>query len=316
MKKNLLLVLCLFLILFSFEANAVSNVSEWAEQSLNFVKTLSSFFSQEVLLNLIFALVTIFITLFISKVIREKLFIYLERKISDNDSWNEVVWVITRTVNIIVLVTGWTVALWILWVDLTIFVWWIWFGIGFTLKTFLTNFIAWIIMITQNTYHTWDQVEINWEIWKIVRINTLFTCISKFDWVMFYVPNINFIEEKVYNFNTNDKRRVDIDLLVDYNSDIQKAKTIIFKVAENFPTVLKAPEVDVIVDKLDDSWILLRARLWMSSKDNYIHLKSNITETINLAFKQHWIIIAYPHLHISTWWISDIKRKINLENRT
>lgn len=295
-------------------ANAVANVSEWAEQASGFLNILGWLFSQEVLLNLIFAVITIILTFLLSKVIRDKLFTYLERKVSDNESWSEMVWVITRTVNVVVLIAGFSIVLWILWVDLTIFVWWIWFGIWFTLKTFLTNFIAWVIMVTQNTYHRWDSVEVSWEMWNIVKINTLFTSVRKFDGIMFYVPNINFIEEKVYNYSSNDKRRVDIELLIDYDSDIHKAKTIIYKVAENFPTVLKAPAVDVIVEKLDDSWILLKARFWMSSKDNYFHLKSNITETINLTFKQHWIQIAYPHLHISTWAWKDIAKEINLNN--
>ena len=65
-----------------------------------------------------------------------------------------------------------------------------------------------------------------------------------------------------------------------------------------FPNILKNPEHKVIIDKLDDSGILIRVMFWISSKENYLSMKSNVTETINLAFKQSEIHMAYPHLEI------------------
>lgn len=321
MKKNLYIILWIFSLLSTAPIKAASSVkvagseaiTDWAKQTWSFLETILALFSQEILLNLLFATFTIFFTFFISKIIREKLFNFLEKKVSENESWTEMVWVVTRTVNITVLVSGFSIALWILWVDLTIFVWWIWFGVGFTLKTFLTNFIAWIIMITQNTYHNWDLVGIDWEMWTITKINTLFTSVEKFDWVLFYVPNIKFIDEKVSNYNSNDKRRVEVEVLIDYKSDIHKAKTIITKVLESFPNILKAPKYDVLVDKLDNSWILLKIRFWITSQDQYFQVKSNITETINLAFFQYWIKIPYPHVHIENFGKEEIVDNIHIE---
>jgi len=176
--------------------------------------------------------------------------------------------------------------------------WWIWFGIGFTLKTFLTNFTAWIIIVTQWVYHNWDLIGISGEKWRIVKISSLFTAVEKLDWVIFYVPNINFLENKVSNYNSNDKRRIDIEVLVSYDTDLVKSKTVLNKVLDNFPNILNEPKPKIIIDKLADSWILIITRAWISSADNYITTKSNITETINLAFKRSKIHISYPHLEI------------------
>ena len=121
---------------------------------------------------------------------------------------------------------------------------------------------------------------------RIVRINSLYTTAEKLEGVIFHIPNIRFLEDNVENYHNNDKRRVDIDFLVAYDTDIKKAKAYIDKVIENFPNILKAPQYDVIVDRLDQSGLRLVVRFWMSSRDNYFQLKSNVTETINLAFKQ------------------------------
>ena len=197
------------------------------------------------------------------------------------------------------LVLGSSIVLWILWIDMWIFMWWIWFWLGFTLKTFLTNFVAWITMVTQWFYHNWDIIEIWWRTWKIKKIHALFTLIEQFDWVAFYIPNTKFMEENVSNYFSNDKRRLDIDISVDYDTDILKAKTIITKILDSYPWILNAPSYDIVVEKLHDNWILLKARFWISSKANFISIRSDITETINLLFSQSNIVIPFPQITIS-----------------
>ena len=269
------------------------------EQTNDFINTLLSVFSTQVLLRIIFAIIAIVLTIIVSKIARNRLFGYLERgTLGWEAGKEELIGVISRTVNIAILAVWFSITLGILWVDLAIFMWGIWFGIGFTLKTFLTNFIAWIIMVTQWVYHVGDLIEVNGKKGTIAKIDSLFTSVKQFDGVFFYIPNIKFLEDEVRNYHTSDKRRVEIDVQVDYNTDLVKAKSIINKVLENFP-ILQAPRSDIIVESLGDNGIFLRTRFWIGSKDPYFTLKSNVTETINLAFRQSDIVIPFPQVTIS-----------------
>jgi len=253
-----------------------------------------------IVLKLFWVVFTILWIMVFKKISTDKLINYLESKFDSNWSgWGEeVIWVITRSFNVTILIVWVSLVLGILWVDLWIFMGWIWFGIGFTLKTFLTNFTAWIVMVSQWVYHNWDLIEISDDLWKIVKINSLFTAVERLDWIIFYIPNIKFLENKVLNYHSNDKRRVDIDVLVDYNTDIIKAKIILNKVLDSFPNILNNPKPQIVIEKLDDSWILINVRSWISSSDKYMQTKSNITETINLAFRKSEIKIPYPHVEI------------------
>jgi small conductance mechanosensitive channel len=176
---------------------------------------------------------------------------------------------------------------------------WIWFGIWFTLKTFLTNFISWIIIVSQGSYHIWDLIEIGAQRGRITKIQALFTEIEELDGTIFNIPNIRFFEENVRNFHTNDKRRIDVEVVVWYETDILQAKKVLQKVVSNFPMVLSAPASDVIIGNLWDKGVELTLRFWVSSKENYVTLKSNVTETVNLAFKQTNIHIPYPQITLS-----------------
>ncbi len=270
------------------------------EKSKENLWIMASIFSTDMILNLLFAIFTIVATFAVSKIISWKLSGYLEN-MWGNDWANreELVWVISRTVNIIVLVVWFSISLTILWVDMWIFLGWLWFWIWFTLKIFLSNFISWIIMVTQWTYHNWDLIEIEGKMWTIKRIHALFTAVEQFDGVIYYVPNVRFLEENVSNYHTNNKRRVDIEVGVDYDTDIVKAKKVMLQVAEKFPNILAAPHTTVLVNKFSDSSISLILRFWIDSKDEYFQTKSNVTETVNLAFKQAWITIPFPQVTLS-----------------
>lgn len=208
--------------------------------------------------------------------------------------------------NIFVLVAWFSVSLGILGVDLAVFMGWIWFGIWFTLRTFLTNFISWIIIVSQGSYHIWDLIELGEQRWRITKINALFTEIEELDGTVFNIPNIRFFEENVRNFHTNDKRRIDVEVTVGYETDLMQAKKVLQKVVANFPMVLKAPQSDIIVWSLWGNGIALTLRFWVNSKENYVTLKSNVTETVNLAFKQTNIHIPHNQITIS-WSLDNIK---------
>ncbi len=267
-------------------------------QTKEHVSFISSFLSTELLLNIVFATIVILVTFALARWVSWKIAWYVER--SWEWEWREeLVWVLTRVSNITILTLWAAIALWILWVDMSIFMWWLGFWLWFTLKIFLSNFIAWVIMVTQWTYHNWDLIEIWNKIWKIKKINALFTEIEQFNWVIFFLPNIKFLEDEVSNYNANDKRRVEIEVWVDYDTDILKAKKIMLQVLNQFPNILKAPSADIFIDKFDDSSINLSLRFWINSSDSYFWIKSNVSETINLAFKQAGIVIPFPQITLS-----------------
>lgn len=292
-------IIWLFLLLFPSSLWAVVSGNE-VEQTKTTAQLVLWFFSAELLVNIIFAIVVIILTFILSKFIQSKLFHYLEAaNIGDEWSKEEIIGLISRTMNIVVLVTGFSITLGILGVDLGIFMWGIWFGIWFTLRTFLTNFISGIIIVTQGSYHIGDLIQIGEQRGHITKINALFTEIQELDGVIFNIPNVKFLEDNVRNYHTNDKRRIDVEVIVWYETDILEAKKVLQKVVSNFPVVLQAPASDVLIRELWDRGVGLKLRFWISSKENFVTLRSNVTETINLAFKQTGIHIPYPQMTLS-----------------
>ncbi len=287
-----------WLLIFFLPLNSLA--STWQaeiEQTQSFMSSMMVLFSTQALLSLFFAIITIVGTFMLAKVLQWRIFHLLERSnIGDESSKEEIIGVVSRTINIFIYVAGFSIALWVLGVDLWIFMWGIGFGIGFTLRTFLTNFISGIIIVTQWSYHIWDMIEVGDKQGYIIKIQALFTSIQELDGVMFNIPNVRFFEENVRNFHTNDKRRIDIEVEVQHGTDIMQARKILEKVASNFPVILQAPTSDVLVEYLWDNGIRLKLRFWIHSRENFLTLKSHMVETINHAFAQNNIHIAAPRM--------------------
>ncbi len=124
MKKiySLLIVLMLFF-LGIYELHAANIATgQPVEQTQDFAGTIMGLFSMQIMLNIIFAVVTIVLTLIASKFVQNRLFSYLENSnIGDEGSKEELIGVISRVINVIVLVAGFSIALGVLGVDLGIF---------------------------------------------------------------------------------------------------------------------------------------------------------------------------------------------------
>ncbi len=290
----------LFIIFLSINNLFALNTSEInTDKAVENSNLIMKVFNLDTLTDIVFATITIILTIIISKILNAKIGWFFEKWWSWENR-EELAAVMSRTINIAVLSIWTTIALAILWVDVTIFLWGLWFWIWFTLKIFLSNFIAWIVMVTQWSYHNWDLIKMWDKMWNIRKINSLFTEVEQFNWVIFFIPNVKFLENEVENININDKRRVEVNIWVDYETDIVKAKKIMLQVVSNFPWILKAPESTVLITKFNESSINLSLRFWINSSWQYLVMKSNITETVNLAFKQYWIKIPFPQITLST----------------
>lgn len=297
MKKILYFLLAFSSFITStYAIEEAANEAAW-EAWWNVSTIIFSFLNKDFLLGLISAIFAIWFTYFLQKYIENKLEAYLIEK---KWTWNgkeEVYAIIIRTTKISVWSIGIITAMAFMWIDLAIFLGGIGLWVWFALQTFLANFISWIIMVLSGDYKNWDLIELQWKIWKIIKIDTFSTTVEQFDWVRFFVPNVDFLKNVVENYNSNDKRRTEIEIGLEYGSDIVKAKTILLKIVDNFPNILKDPAPKIIVNEFWDSSVNIK--VWyrtLMSDPTYFTTRSNVMETINLAFKQNDIVIPFPQI--------------------
>lgn len=278
--------------------------SSWAwivvEKTTNSITLLQNFLMSDILWNVIFAIIVFFLTIVTSKISNKKIIEYIERKLEEwsSEVTQTITSMLSRVITFVVWMTWIMIILSILWLEIWLFMWWLWFGIWFTMQIFLSNFIYGVIMVIQWTIKNWDVIEVWWERVTVVNVNTLFTVVKRLDWIIKYIPNINFLSQEVSNVTKVKDVRMGVELIVDYTTDISKLKLIVDKVLKTVPDILSTPAPVIWLQELNNRWVKMQIFFWCEVAKSPFTIKSNFVETLNMAFKQAWIIIPAEQVSI------------------
>jgi len=176
-------------------------------------------------------------------------------------------------------------------------------GIGFGLQNITSNFISGIILLFERPIKVGDRVTIGDVIGDVIAINMRSTAVQTLSNITIIVPNSEFISQKVTNWSHGDpKIRVDVEIGVSYNSDLDKVIEALHEVAREHPESLSRPSPDVLLAGFGDSAWNMLLRIWVASPENYYRFRSQINCDIVRKFRERNIEIPFPQrdLHIRT----------------
>jgi small-conductance mechanosensitive channel len=88
--------------------------------------------------------------------------------------------------------------------------------------------------------------------------------------------------------------RVRINIGVAYDTDIEKAKSVILEVARQTEWVLSRPEPKVVVRNFGESSVDLQLRVWIADARQRMNTISVITDGVKSAFDREGIEIPFP----------------------
>ncbi|HBK82211.1 MAG TPA: mechanosensitive ion channel protein [Flavobacterium sp.] len=167
-------------------------------------------------------------------------------------------------------------------------------AIGLALQGSLSNFAGGVLIILLKPFKVGDVIEAQGVTGKVKEIKMFSTHIDLFENKLAIIPNAILSNDKIINFTVNGNLRVDIQIGVDYASNFKEVREVVFNVLNNHPMVLKNPEPEIFVLKLNSSSVDFAIRPWTKS-DNYLKVKSDVLEQCKIAFDEAGIEIPYPH---------------------
>ncbi|MFA3783743.1 mechanosensitive ion channel family protein [Melioribacteraceae bacterium 4301-Me] len=176
-------------------------------------------------------------------------------------------------------------------------------GIGFGLQNITSNFVAGLILLFERPIKVGDRVTVGNTEGDVININIRSTTIQTLNNISIIVPNEQFISQPVINWSYGDtKIRVDIEVGVSYNSDLDKVIKALKEVAAENPEVLKTPPPDVLLSEFADSSWNMKLRIWINDPKRHYIVRSDINCAIVRKFKEYGIEIPFPQrdLHLRT----------------
>ena len=131
----------------------------------------------------------------------------------------------------------------------------------------------------------------------VKEIQIFYTKLSTIDNKTIVIPNGMLTNSSLTNATAKDERRLDLKVSISYQADLRKAKALIEEILRSDECVMKDEEINVFVDELAESAVILGARAWVKNEE-FWPTRWRMLETIKLTLDEHGIEIPYPQLTV------------------
>lgn len=150
-------------------------------------------------------------------------------------------------------------------------------AVGLSLQGSLSNFAGGILIILFKPFRVGDTIEVQGEQGNVSEILIFSTKIITSNNQVVYIPNGILSNGKIKNHSQLSTRRVDIEIITNYTSDVTDIKSKITAIINQHPLVLKEPKADVYINNFTETSIHFSARVW-TENPNHMQVKSDVLE--------------------------------------
>ena len=171
------------------------------------------------------------------------------------------------------------------------------FGLAF--QGALSNFAGGFIILVFRPFKVGDYIDTHADSGTVESIAIFHTKLRTPDNKIVSIPNGTLSNTAIVNYSEKDTRRVDFAFVVDYDTDVAKAKEILEIIANSQPTLLADQPVVCKVSALDNTGVKLILRFWVKSGD-YWDTTFAVNEQVNRIFRENGIVIPYPQVTLSS----------------
>lgn len=169
-------------------------------------------------------------------------------------------------------------------------------GIGLGLQKIASNYISGFIILLDRSIHPGDVLTVDNRFGTVSQLTARYLVLRNSDGTEAIIPNDTLITSTVINHSySNREMRIGIPVQVSYQSDLDRAMTIMRQAAENHPRVLKDPEPKTFLKAFGENGIDLEMSIWINDpEEGQLNLRSDINLEIWRQFQGADIEIPYP----------------------
>ncbi|HDS1735673.1 MULTISPECIES: mechanosensitive ion channel family protein [Pseudomonas] len=165
-------------------------------------------------------------------------------------------------------------------------------AIGLALQGSLANFAGGVLILLFRPFRIGDWIEAQGVSGTVDSIQIFHTVLRTGDNKTVIMPNGSLSNGIITNTNRQPTRKVVFDVGVDYEADLQKARSVLLELA-NDPRVLPEPAPQAVISTLGDSSITVSLRLWTKTGD-YWDVMFMLNEMARDRLKAQGIDIPFP----------------------
>ena len=171
------------------------------------------------------------------------------------------------------------------------------FILGFAFQESLGNLASGLMIAINEPFKIGDYVIVAGLEGVVTKVDMMMTELATADNKKVVIPNKSAWGSPIVNFSALGRRRVDIQIGIDYGCDVTKAIRIALETLPTVPGVLADPAPAVFIAQLADSAVTLNVRPW-SDGANYWNVYNDVQVAVKSAFEKNGIDIPFPQLTV------------------
>ncbi len=150
-------------------------------------------------------------------------------------------------------------------------------AVGLSLQGSLSNFAGGILIILFKPFRVGDTIEVQGEQGSVAEILIFSTKMITSNNQVVYIPNGMLSNGKIKNHSQLSIKRIDIEIITNYTSDVTDIKNKIAAIINQHTLVLKEPKADVFINNFTETSIHFSARVWTENA-HHMQVNSDILE--------------------------------------
>ncbi len=170
-------------------------------------------------------------------------------------------------------------------------------AIGMALSGTLQNFAGGVMILIFKPFKVGDFIEAQGQSGTVKEIQIFNTIIATPDNKIIIIPNGGLSTGIMTNYSKEEARRVDWVFSIAYGDSYDKAKTVIARLLDADPRVLKTPEYFIALTSLGDSSVNMVVRAWVAAPD-YWGVFFDMNEKVYKTFALEGLNIPFPQMDV------------------
>ncbi|WP_313690795.1 mechanosensitive ion channel family protein [Halorarum halobium] len=173
--------------------------------------------------------------------------------------------------------------------------------LGLAARQTLGAVLAGFVVLFSRPFELGDWVRIGDQEGVVTDINIVNTQLRTFDDEFLMVPNDTVTSEEILNRSRKGRLRINVDVGVDYETDIETAIDLAEGAMAEQDLVLDQPTPHVVLPEFDDSAVVLRLRFHIDnpSARKMWRARTNVIAAVKSAFAEGGVVIPFPQRELS-----------------
>ena len=174
-------------------------------------------------------------------------------------------------------------------------------AVGMALSGTLQNFAGGVMILLFKPFKVGDYIEAQGQSGTVKEIQIFNTIITTTDNKVIIIPNGGLSTGIMMNYSKESQRRVDWVFGIGYGDSYEHAKTVIARLLDNDPRVLKDPNYFIALTALNSSSVDIVVRAWVKA-ENYWGVFFDMNEKVYKTFAEENLNIPFPKMDVHLYY--------------